>query len=78
MRRLYGAQEQGPQTHQIACFCKPHGSPAMLGSPVGAAVGMSQQRQTLVHVELSLIHDLGTCDEWTCMTNIQATKNRHN
>ena len=41
MRRLHGAGDQGPQTYQIACFCKPHGSLAMLRSPVGAVVGLS-------------------------------------
>ena len=43
---------------KVACFYKPHGSLAMLGSLIGALVGLTLKQQTMLHVELSL-----TCDQ---------------
>ena len=55
---------------KIACFYKPHGSLAMLGSHIGALVGLSLQQQTMLHVELSL-----TCDR--VVVNGQSTHTMH-
>ena len=42
---------------KIACFNKSHSSLTMLGSPIGAPVGLYRRQQTMIHVELSPMCD---------------------
>ena len=48
---------------KIACFYEPHDSLAMLGSPIGASVGLSQKQQTMLDVELSIMSDRVALDK---------------
>ena len=46
----------------------------MIGSPIGAFVGLSSQRKTMLHVEISIMYDQGIPHEWTQATDVQVIR----